>query len=101
MDTLFGVLAALATILLAGSLGYALYLRVLTRNSRSGRIIFGIIVSLKAFVLLVLLDFFTALAFPGWVSNNRQIIRFGLVVYLLVQTSLTLLALHRLHRYGD
>lgn len=101
LDILFVLLVVLSTLLMVTTLGYALYLGVLTRSTRTGRTIFGIIGSLKGFVLLILLDFYIAVWHPEWVQQKRQLIRFGLVVYLVVQSMGSLVSLERLRRYGE
>jgi hypothetical protein len=91
----------LATVLLLASLGYAIYLGVLTRRTRTGRVVFGAVSSLKFFVALILADFYLAVLFPEWVQANRSTIRWGLVLYLMLQSFGTLVALERLRRYGE
>lgn len=91
----------LATFLLLASLGYAVYLGVLTRESRTGRIVFGTVTTQKGFIFLILADFYLALLVPDWVATHRQAIRWTLVLYLLVQSLGTLIALERLRRLGE
>lgn len=94
-------LTVLSTLLLCGTFGYSVYLGVLSRRTRTGRIVFGTISSLKLWVLLILGDFFVASLWPRWVADHRGVIRWALVVYLLVQTLCSLIALNRLHRKGE
>lgn len=100
-DVAFLVLTVLATLLLWGTFGYSVYLGVLSRRTRTGRILFGTISSLKLWVLIILGDFFVAALWPWWVSAHRQEIRWVLVVYLLGQTLGSFVALNRLHRKGE
>jgi hypothetical protein len=97
----FAAAVALATLLLLVTFGYALYLGTLTRATRTGRVVFGTVGSLKGFVLLILIDFYVAILVPDWVAEHREAIRWGLVVYLIVQSLGTLVALERLRRFGE
>jgi hypothetical protein len=101
LDVVFVALVSLATLALLATFGYAVLLGVLTRRTRTGRIIFGVVASIKLFVLLILADFYIAILLPGTVRDNRQVIRFALVVYLLVQSISSLIALERLRRLGE
>ena len=101
VDILFIIMVVVTTALLLATFGYAIYLGVLTRRTRAGRIIFGTIGSLKGFVALILLDFYVAILIPEWVATHRQAIRWGLILYLMSQSLGSLIAMERLRRYGN
>jgi hypothetical protein len=101
MNFLFTCLVILATVLLLTTLGYSIYLGVLTWGTRTGRTVFGTVTSLKFFVLLILADFYVAILVPDFIADHREAIRWGLVLYLVVQSLSTLISLERLRRYGE
>lgn len=101
MSLVFAAAVIVTTLLLLVTFGYAIYLGVLTRATRTGRAVFGTVSSLKGFVVLVLADFYVAILVPDWVTEHREAIRWGLVVYLMVQSLGTLVALERLRRFGE
>jgi hypothetical protein len=86
---LWATIGAVATTLEFATLGLQ------APENRVGHVLFGTIVSLKVWVLLILLDFFVAIALPTWVADHREVIRFLLAVYLVLQTTGAYIAVRR------
>lgn len=100
-DNAFVGLIILATVALLRSFYLSVTLGLLSRKTRTGRVVFGTIASLKLFVLLILLDFYVAAWQPAFIQGHRGAIRWGLIVYLVVQTIGSNVALSRFRRYGE
>lgn len=102
-DILFVLVMVVTVALLAGTLGYAIYLGVIARGSRTGRIVFGSMATLKLWVVTVLVYLvLVPVVFPGRLTRgNREVINWLLLLYLLGQALGSLIALERFRRYGE
>jgi hypothetical protein len=96
-DILFLGLVIVTAILLVSTLVYTLVLGFQVQEAGIGRIIFASLATLKAWVLLIFVYFLIGIFFPILLVNatRREVVRFALVLYVLVQALSTLIALER------
>jgi uncharacterized membrane protein len=96
-DILFLGLVILTAVLLVSTLVYTIVLGVQVREAGIGRIVFASLATLKGWVLLIFAYFLIGVFFPVVLEGTarREVVRFGLVLYVLVQALATLIALER------